>query len=177
MKSLDEQLAEYGAHHTKKGTIITHFIGVPAVILGLLILCTWIRVDLFDRYTIALAWFLVVGTLMYYFALDKKTSGIMAIVLLPITIITTWWTGPEPTTVSIIAFVILFVGGWIIQFVGHGIEQKRPAFLSNLFQLFIAPVYLVLEAIEMCGLSHYLEPKKKVTKTAKAKPKKTDQQA
>ena len=152
MKSLDEQLDAYGSHHTKKWTKITHLIGIPAVILGLIILFTWVRVDFFDRYTIALAWFLVVGTLIYYFVLDQKICGIMAIVFIPLTIITTWWTGPDPTKASVVVFFILFVGGWIVQFVGHGIEKKKPAFMNSLFQIFIAPVFIVLEICDMCGL-------------------------
>lgn len=152
MKSLDEQLATYGAHHTKKWTIITHFIGIPAVILGLLILFTWIRIDFFDRYTIALSWFLILGTLVYYFFLDKKICGIMAIIFIPITLITCWWTGPEPTKASVVVFFILFVGGWIVQFIGHGIEKKKPAFLSSLFQIFVAPVFIVIEIFKLCGV-------------------------
>ncbi|MDF1655121.1 MAG: DUF962 domain-containing protein [Coxiellaceae bacterium] len=153
MKSLDDQLAAYGAHHTKKWTKITHLIGIPAIVLGLIVLFTWVRIDFFDRYTIALSWFFVVGTLIYYYMLDVKVAGIMTIVFIPITLLTVWWTGPDPTEASVIVFFVLFVGGWIVQFVGHGIEKKKPAFLSSMFQIFIAPVFIVLEILALCGLN------------------------
>ncbi|MDF1797410.1 MAG: DUF962 domain-containing protein [Coxiellaceae bacterium] len=159
MKSLDDQLAAYGAHHTKKWTKITHLIGIPAIVLGLIVLFTWVRIDFFDRYTIALAWFFVVGTLIYYYMLDAKVAGIMTIVFIPITLLTVWWTGPAPTEASVIVFFVLFVGGWIVQFVGHGIEKKKPAFLAGAFQIFIAPVFIVLEILSMCGL-HIRDTKK-----------------
>ncbi len=153
MKSLDDQLAAYGAHHTKKWTKITHLIGIPAIILGLIVLFTWIRIDFFDRYTIALSWFFVVCTLIYYYMLDVKVAGIMTIIFIPITLLTVWWTGPEPTEASVIVFFVLFVGGWIVQFVGHGIEKNKPAFLASAFQIFIAPVFITLEILSMCGLN------------------------
>ena len=168
MKSLDEQLAEYGAHHTKKGTIISHLIGIPAVILGLLILFTWFRIDIFNSYTFAFSWLIVLATLVYYFVLDKRMCGIMAIIFIPITLITTWWTGATPTTASIIAFVILYVGGWIVQFIGHGIEKKRPAFLKSAVQLLIAPIFIVIEISNLVGL-----PLRDLPKPAKKTTKKT----
>lgn len=169
MKSLDEQLAEYGAHHTKKGTIISHLIGIPAVILGLLILFTWLRIDIFNAYTIAFSWLIVLATLAYYFTLDKKMCGIMAIIFIPLTLITTWWTGATPTTASIIAFIVLFVGGWIVQFIGHSIEKKRPAFMKSAMQLLIAPIFIVIEISIMCGMplrDIATKPAKKTTKKA-----------
>lgn len=49
----------------------------------------------------------------------------------------------------------LFVGGWALQFLGHGIEGNRPAFLGGRstagFQpryLIVGPVWLAIEALE-----------------------------
>jgi uncharacterized membrane protein YGL010W len=50
------------------------------------------------------------------------------------------------------AFGILFVGGWIIQLVGHAFEGRKPALADNLLQIFIAPVFLVAEIAFMLGL-------------------------
>jgi uncharacterized membrane protein YGL010W len=44
------------------------------------------------------------------------------------------------------------VGGWILQFAGHAIEGRRPAFADNLFQIFIAPIFLVAELFFALGL-------------------------
>jgi uncharacterized membrane protein YGL010W len=37
------------------------------------------------------------------------------------------------------------VGGWILQLVGHVFEGRRPALADNLFQIFIAPIFLCAE--------------------------------
>ena len=49
------------------------------------------------------------------------------------------------------AFAVLFVGGWILQFVGHVYEGRRPALTDNLFQIFVAPIFLVAEAFFALG--------------------------
>ena len=50
-----------------------------------------------------------------------------------------------------IAFLALFVGGWILQFVGHHYEGKRPALVDNIFQGFIGPMFLVAETMVVMG--------------------------
>ncbi len=49
------------------------------------------------------------------------------------------------------AFLVLFVGGWILQFVGHHYEGKRPALIDNIFQGFIGPMFLVAETMVVLG--------------------------
>jgi uncharacterized membrane protein YGL010W len=49
------------------------------------------------------------------------------------------------------AFVALFIGGWILQLLGHHYEGKRPALLDNIFQGFIGPMFLVAETMVVIG--------------------------
>jgi uncharacterized membrane protein YGL010W len=151
MISLKDQLAAYGAHHNQKTNKIIHMIGIPAIILGLMILTTWIRLDLFDRYTIAISWVLIVSALAYYFLLDKKVCGYMAILFIGTNLIITWLVDPTPTATSLIFFLVLFVGGWAIQFIGHSIEKSKPAFTDSLIQLLIAPVFILFEVAKSFG--------------------------
>jgi uncharacterized membrane protein YGL010W len=48
-------------------------------------------------------------------------------------------------------FAILFVGGWILQLVGHVFEGRKPALADNLFQIFVAPIFLTAEAFFALG--------------------------
>jgi uncharacterized membrane protein YGL010W len=48
-------------------------------------------------------------------------------------------------------FGVLFVGGWILQLVGHVFEGRRPALVDNLFQIFIAPLFLCAEVFFALG--------------------------
>jgi uncharacterized membrane protein YGL010W len=48
-------------------------------------------------------------------------------------------------------FAVLFIGGWILQLVGHGFEGRRPALTDNLFQIFVAPIFLCAEIFFALG--------------------------
>lgn len=45
-----------------------------------------------------------------------------------------------------------FVVGWIIQFVGHYYEGRKPAFVDDVSGLIIGPLFVVAEAAFMLGL-------------------------
>jgi len=45
-----------------------------------------------------------------------------------------------------------FVVGWIIQFVGHHYEGRKPAFVDDISGLIIGPLFVVAEAAFMLGL-------------------------
>jgi len=44
-----------------------------------------------------------------------------------------------------------FVLGWIIQFVGHYYEGKKPAFVDDLVGLLVGPMFVVAEALFALG--------------------------
>ena len=57
------------------------------------------------------------------------------------------WTKPP----GIARFGALFVGGWILQLVGHVFEGRRPALVDNLLQIFVAPIFLMAEVFFALG--------------------------
>lgn len=152
MQSLQEQLDHYASHHTKFSTKLTHMVGIPMIILGLMILFSWISLDIFGRYTIAVSWLLIIASIIYYYLLDKKVALQMGLIFIIVNAITSYLSGPAPTKASLIAFVILFIGGWVIQFVGHGFEKNRPAFMDSALQILIAPVFIFREITEKLGI-------------------------
>ena len=52
---------------------------------------------------------------------------------------------------SLAWFVILFVGGWALQLWGHVYEGRKPALVDNLFQVFVAPIFLAAEGFFALG--------------------------
>jgi uncharacterized membrane protein YGL010W len=48
--------------------------------------------------------------------------------------------------------LVLFIAGWILQFVGHAIEGNQPAFFKNPVYLLIGPLWLVRRAASFVGL-------------------------
>ena len=48
--------------------------------------------------------------------------------------------------------LLLFGVGWVLQFIGHGIEGNRPAFFRNPMYLLVGPWWLVRRAAAAIGL-------------------------
>ena len=48
--------------------------------------------------------------------------------------------------------LLLFIGGWILQFIGHAIEGNQPAFFKNPVYLIIGPLWLIRRALGVIGI-------------------------
>jgi uncharacterized membrane protein YGL010W len=44
-----------------------------------------------------------------------------------------------------------FAVGWLIQFIGHWYEGRKPAFVDDVIGLVVAPMFIVAEAMFMLG--------------------------
>lgn len=135
MKSLIEQLAMYNSYHQSRANKLTHFIGVPLIIFSLLIPLHWIYMD----------WVLLFILIIYYASVDKSIASVFAMVLLVIMLPAHKIATTSYNKNAFIIFILFFITGWVIQFIGHIFEGRKPAFLDNFMQLFVAPMFLVME--------------------------------
>jgi uncharacterized membrane protein YGL010W len=149
MKTLEDQMSFYAAYHQDGRNKASHFIGVPMIMLSLFIPLAWIRVDAGGVSLTAAMLF--AGTVMvYYFLLDIP----LAIAMLGVSVLLVW-VGHQIAALGAAQgwawFAVLFVGGWIIQLVGHVFEGRKPALADNLFQIFVAPIFLAAEIFFALG--------------------------
>jgi uncharacterized membrane protein YGL010W len=47
---------------------------------------------------------------------------------------------------------ITFITGWVLQFIGHYYEGRKPAFVDDLVGLLVGPMFVVGEALFAAGL-------------------------
>src|SRR4051812_49711294 len=80
MKTLQDQMAKYAAHHQDARNKATHFAGVPAIMLALFIPLSWLRFEA-GPLSITAAMLLGGAGLLYYFMLDVP----LALAMLAIT--------------------------------------------------------------------------------------------
>jgi uncharacterized membrane protein YGL010W len=45
-----------------------------------------------------------------------------------------------------------FITGWVLQFIGHYYEGRKPAFVDDLVGLLVGPMFVVGEALFAVGL-------------------------
>lgn len=151
MRSLSDQLTQYADYHRDPRNIATHFVGIPMIVVAVAMLLSrpvfgeWAGVALSP----ALA---VVGlTTLYYLRLDVR-YGIVMGGLLALSLAAGQWAAAQATGTWLGWGLGLFVVGWVIQFVGHIFEGRKPAFVDDLVGLVIGPLFVTAEAGFLLGL-------------------------
>ncbi|MEO6291962.1 MAG: Mpo1-like protein, partial [Burkholderiaceae bacterium] len=46
----------------------------------------------------------------------------------------------------------IFVGAWILQFVGHKLEGKKPSFFEDIQDLWVGPLFVLSKLYEKLGI-------------------------
>lgn len=150
MKTLTDHLAQYAAYHRDPRNLLSHFIGIPLIVLAVAVLLSRPGVEVYGLWLSPVALVALVSAL-FYLRLDLRFGVLMGAVLLFCV-----WIGTrlaqQTTTLWLSAGVGLFVVGWIIQFVGHYYEGRKPAFVDDLTGLIIGPLFVAAELGFMLGL-------------------------
>jgi uncharacterized membrane protein YGL010W len=171
MKSAIEQLSTYKSVHLNRKNIRTHFIGVPMIIWAIALLLAGVDFEIESsilnellgtqsiKFTLAACLSIVV---FIYYLLLSVPLALLALVLF----------GPLMWSVHLVVAmeyhiliaVIVFVIGWIIQFIGHHYEKAKPAFMDDINQLLIGPFFIIAEIYFLLGQGISLN--KKITDKA-----------
>jgi uncharacterized membrane protein YGL010W len=147
--NLERSFAFYGAYHHNRINTVIHVCCVPLIFTT--------SIELVSR--IAPSWLTV--TLLFFYILSFVVMDPVGGITYAPVLMTYYWVAtnvlPEFPSVSLAAFVI----SWILQFIGHGLFEKRaPALLTNLPQSLHAAVFFVwLEVLFAVGLRKTLKCK------------------
>jgi uncharacterized membrane protein YGL010W len=156
MKTIAEQLGFYDAYHRNPWNKATHFVGIPAIIFALLLLLSWLGVTA-GGITVTAAMVFTVAVMAYYVALDRVMAGVMVVLIGPL-LFAAHQTAQWPWQQGLAIFLATFVGGWILQLIGHTVfEKRRPAFTDNLIQLLIGPLFFAAEILFFLGFKRDLQ--------------------
>ncbi len=150
MKTLLDQLSNYADYHRSERNITTHLIGVPMIVLALMVLLsrpTWVVNDL----ALSPAVFIVVVLLLYYLRLHIAMGLIMSALLVSGLFLSAW-VATLDDAIWLASGVGGFLLGWVIQFVGHYFEGRKPAFFDDVMGLAIGPLFVVAEVLFKLGL-------------------------
>ncbi len=152
MRNLEEHLTYYAGYHRDPRNLVTHFVGIPMIMLAVEVLLSRVSVP-FDGSSFLLTPALVGGVAasLFYLALDLRYGLVMSAIVAACVVV-----GGRLAALSTGSWLAwglgLFVAGWVIQFIGHWYEGKKPAFVDDLVGLVIGPLFLVAEAGFFLGL-------------------------
>lgn len=155
MKTLTEQLSQYAAYHRDRRNIFTHFIGIPMIVASICILLSRpaLSPDLLWLTPGAVIAALVTA---YYLRLDARYGVVLGAYLWACLALAQSLAGlPTGTWLSVGGG--LFFVGWVIQFIGHYFEGRKPAFVDDIIGLLIGPLFIAAEAGFLMGMRKEVE--------------------
>ncbi|MBV1775872.1 DUF962 domain-containing protein [Burkholderiaceae bacterium DAT-1] len=150
MKTLDAHLANYAAYHRDTRNIATHFVGIPMIVVSVAILLSKLTV-LIVGWRFSAAAVVAAGASLFYLNLNRPI-GILMSILMALSVWAGYAAAAQDTQTWLMLGVGGFVVGWIIQFVGHVFEGRKPAFVDDLTGLIIGPLFVACEALFMLGM-------------------------
>lgn len=155
MKTLVEHLAQYATYHRNRKNVVTHLIGIPMIVLGIVTLLSRPSLPL-EFFLITPASIVVLLSIIFYIRLDIPL-GLFMTVLLWLTLAAGRYLAALPTEIWLSWAIGLFVVGWLFQFIGHYFEGKKPAFVDDIMGLAVGPLFVVTEVVFMLGLRKNLK--------------------
>ncbi|MHB1543072.1 MAG: Mpo1 family 2-hydroxy fatty acid dioxygenase [Gammaproteobacteria bacterium] len=153
MRNIETWLDEYGVSHRHPTNKMIHWICVPLIMIAL--------IGLLWAVPVSAAWGLrspffnwgvgaVLLMLVYDYILAWRLAlGMTLISLLMIGIV--YGASLLPVPLGWLAAAV-FVLAWAGQFIGHGIEGRKPSFIKDLQFLLIGPLWLLAFVYRSAGL-------------------------
>lgn len=143
-RTIHQLFAEYGESHRHPTNIGIHWLAVPVIyfsIVGLLMCIPSPKMNFLDDHI----WmWLALGAVVafYYFKASLSLFIGMSLFSAGCVWLAQWSASnlPWPLWATCSG---LFILAWIAQFLGHGVEGKKPSFLKDLQFLLVGPAWLM----------------------------------
>jgi len=146
-----ELLAQYAEYHRDRRNILTHFFGVPMIVFAVGVLLSR-PTFLLGGLVLSPAWVVFAAVVLWYVTRGELLLGVAvsaATALLMLLAHQLPGGGVGPWLGWGLGF---FLVGWVIQFVGHYYEGRKPAFADDLVGLLVGPMFVVMEMLAALGL-------------------------
>lgn len=156
MRKIDLLLAEYGESHRNTINKLIHWICVPLIfwtILGFISLIPSKSICFIYIGCISYVSIIIMALITLYYIRLSFLVGLLMIFIM--TLMESFAYGintrfDQPW----IIYLLIFVVTWILQFIGHKVEGKKPSFLKDLQFLLIGPIWLLSFILKKLGIRY-----------------------
>jgi uncharacterized membrane protein YGL010W len=138
-RKVDLLLAHYGESHQNPRNELIHFIAIPLIMLSL--------VGMLFALHPYVAYAFVAASMVYYARLSAVFFASMAL-WSALFLAVIFAMGPLVLPICI----AIFVGAWILQFIGHKIEGKKPSFFEDIQYLWVGPLFVLSKLFTKLGI-------------------------
>ncbi len=155
MKTVQEWFAEYSVSHQHPINKKIHFFAVPAIYLTVFGMMWHIPMPFATLAEQQITWPLVMAMpiLLFYFNLSRAIGIGMTIFTAFVVIFIRWFESEIEFSLTL-SSALFFAVLWILQFVGHAIEGKKPSFFKDLQFLLIGPAWILGFVLNKIGIRY-----------------------
>jgi uncharacterized membrane protein YGL010W len=144
LRPATDLLVQYAQYHRDRRNLATHFLGIPLIVFALGVLLARATLHAGDTplsaawavWGVATLWYMTRGHLLLGAAVSLF-NGLLIALAHPL------------ATGSALAWLSWGVGcfllGWLLQFLGHYYEGRKPAFVDDVANLLVGPMFIVAE--------------------------------
>jgi len=129
-RRIDELLDHYAQSHLHPTNERIHFAAIPLIMLSLI-------GSLFCVHPLA-AYVFILASMVYYLRLSLPFAAAMT-VWSAIMLAVVHAMGEQRLHIC----MAIFVGAWVMQFIGHKMEGKKPSFFEDVQYLWIGPLFVL----------------------------------
>ncbi|MCV0369034.1 Mpo1-like protein [Filomicrobium sp.] len=153
-RRIDRLLAEYERDHRDPTNRRLHYLAVPLIFFCVVALVTELPVpDALKRLPGGWLLFAAIPAAIYYFRRSVSAGLVMVVFTLLCLGVIELLHAYVPVPVWLIALG-LFVILWVVQYVGHKIEGRRPSFFKDAQFLLIGPVWVFDKLLRSFGFRY-----------------------
>jgi uncharacterized membrane protein YGL010W len=144
-------LQQYACYHRDRRNILTHFVGVPMIVFGVGVLLAAAGFAFHGRH-VTLAWGVFALVSFWYLSRGHLGIGAATSAGVGVLMLLAHRAADAPMGAWLAWGLGFFGAGWVIQFIGHYYEGKKPAFADDLVGLLVGPMFVTLELLAPLGL-------------------------
>jgi uncharacterized membrane protein YGL010W len=138
-RRVDTLINHYETSHQNPSNELIHFVAIPLIMLSLSGL-------LYAIHPYVLYAFLA-GSFVYY----ARLSVVFLITMLAWSAVMLWVIEALGSQ-RIVICIAVFVGAWILQFIGHQLEGKKPSFFEDIQYLWVGPLFVLSKLFIKLGI-------------------------
>lgn len=152
------QLAFYARYHRDSRNCVTHYLGIPMLFLAVILPLQALPVHV-GVFEFPLAIVLTLPAIVVWIVLDVGVGAALLLLMCPLFAFAELIVAAGSPMLMWSGAVTLFIIGWSLQFLGHAVfERRRPAFMDDLSQTLIGPMFVVAKMLVWLGLRCDLVP-------------------
>ncbi|MSP91107.1 MAG: DUF962 domain-containing protein [Myxococcales bacterium] len=139
---VDAWFREYDTYHRHPMNRATHKIAIPLIVFHVVAMCAWLPLFDVGAHPVTLAHVAIVALTGFYLSVSVLYAVLMAVSTALCLIAALWLEAAVGVQTARAAVVGVAILAWVVQLAGHAVWEKRsPAFLRNLVQALVGPIY------------------------------------